>query len=78
MVEKDWEGKKYCGITLDFDYIKCQVHLSMPGYCNEGLQRFRHECQKWTDQPYKHVLPTYGANIQYAKEADTSGKLGLK
>ena len=49
VVEKDWEGKKYCGITLDFDYIKHQVHLSMPGYCNEGLQRFRHECQKWTD-----------------------------
>ena len=50
----------------------------MPGYCNEGLQRFRHECQKWTDQPHKHVLLTYGAKIQYAKEADTSTKLGPK
>ena len=78
VVEKDWEGKKYCGITLDFDYIKHQVHLSMPGYCNKGLQRFRHERQKWTDQPHKHVLPTYGAKIQYAKEADTLGKLGPK
>ena len=64
VVEKDWEGKKYCGITMDFDYTKRQVHLSMPGYCNEGLRRFKHECQKWTDQPHKHVLPTYGAKIQ--------------
>ena len=78
VVEKDWEGKKYCGITMDFDYTKRQVHLSMPGYCDGGLRRFKHKCQKWTDQPHKHVLPTYGVKIQYAKEADTSTKLGPK
>ena len=78
VVEKDWEGKKYCRITLDFDYIRHQVHLSMPGYCNECLQRFRHECQKWTDQPHKHLLTTYGAKIQYKKEAATLSKLGPK
>ena len=78
MVQKDWEGKKYCGITMDFNYAKRQVHLSMPGYCNEALRRFKHDCQKWTDQPHKHVLPTYGVKIQYAKEPDTSTKLGPK
>ena len=50
----------------------------MPGYCDKALQRFKHKCQKWTDQPHKHVLPTYGAKIQYAKEANTSTKLGPK
>ena len=44
VVDKDWEGKKYCGISLDFDYAKRQVHLSMPGYCDEALRRFKHEC----------------------------------
>jgi len=76
VVDKDWEGKKYCGISLDFDYEKRQVDLSMPGYCNKALRRFKHECQKWTDQPHKHILPTYGATIQYAKEEDTTEKLG--
>ena len=76
VVDKDWEGKKYCGISLDFDYAKRQVHLSMPGYCDEALRRFKHECKKWTDQPHKHVIPTYGATIQYAKDEDTSEKLG--
>ena len=42
-VAEDWDGEKYCGITLDWDYIKRKVHLSMPGYCEEGLSRFRHE-----------------------------------
>ena len=31
-IEIDWEGKKYGGIDLDFDYEKRQVHLSMLGY----------------------------------------------
>ena len=39
-VADDWHGTKYCGITLDWDYIKQQVHLSMPGYCDEALIRF--------------------------------------
>jgi hypothetical protein len=28
----NWTGKKYIGITLDCDYNKCHVHLSMPNY----------------------------------------------
>ena len=27
VVEKDWAGKKYCGINLDWDYDKRKVHL---------------------------------------------------
>jgi hypothetical protein len=30
--EDDWEGTRYLGITLDWDYKKREVHLSMPGY----------------------------------------------
>ena len=40
VVDKDWEGKKYCGISFDWDYDKRKVHLSMPGYVDEALTRF--------------------------------------
>jgi hypothetical protein len=28
-VETDWEGTRYLGLTLDWDYIKREVHLSV-------------------------------------------------
>ena len=75
-VAEDWDGTKYCGINLDWDYIKRKVHLSMPGYCDEALIRFRHELRKIMDQPHKHAVPVYGAKVQYAKTEDKSAKLG--
>ena len=30
-INTDWEGTRYLGITLDWDYSQCKVHLSMPG-----------------------------------------------
>ena len=31
-LKSDWTGKKYIGITLDWDYAQREVHLTMPGY----------------------------------------------
>jgi hypothetical protein len=31
-IEEDWEGTCYLGITLNWDYKKREVYLSMPGY----------------------------------------------
>ena len=28
----DWSGKTYCGLTLDWNYAKGYVDLSLPGY----------------------------------------------
>ena len=78
IVDKDWEGKNYYRIILDWDYIKRQVHLSMPGYCNEGLTRFCHELRKIMDQPHEHAVPVYEANVQYAKDINNSATLGEK
>ena len=39
--EKDWKGKRYFGITLDWDYDQQKVHLLVPGYCSEALIKFR-------------------------------------
>jgi len=72
----DWKGERYCGLTLKWDYNGRKVHLSMPGYVDKALARFRHpHPTKPQHQPYPHVKPNYGAKTQYAKEADTSPPL---
>ena len=74
-VAEDCEDEKYGGITLDWDYTKRQVHLSMPEYVKDYLIRFQHTLQKLMDQPLKHTVPVFGSTIQYAKLAETSNKL---
>ena len=44
-ITADWKGKKYIGITLDWDYERHRVHLSMPGYIKAALQQFGHLMQ---------------------------------
>ena len=45
-VTTEWEGKRYIGITLDWDYKRRRVHLSMPGYVKKALLQFKHEMNK--------------------------------
>jgi hypothetical protein len=74
--DTDWEGTRYLGLTLDWDYKNRNVHLSMPGYIKKALLRFGHKPPvKPQHQPHEHTTPTYGAMIQYAKAADTSTPL---
>ena len=64
-IEVDEDGDKYVGISLDWDYKKGNVYLSMPGYVSEALSRFKHIWSgKSEDQPYAHVVPKYGAKLQ--------------
>jgi hypothetical protein len=37
-ISEDWTGRKYIGITFDWDYANRRVHLSMPGYIGTALQ----------------------------------------
>ncbi len=30
--DTNWEGTRYLGLTLNWDFKKRKVHLSMPGY----------------------------------------------
>ena len=72
-IDTDWEGTRYLGLTLDWDYTKREVHLSMPGYIENALVRFGHKKPDNPQmQPHPHILPTYGVKIQYAKAADTA------
>ena len=31
-ISHDWTGKQYIGLTIDWDYEKQEVHISIPGY----------------------------------------------
>jgi hypothetical protein len=69
----DWKGTHYLGLTIDWDYKSHKVHLSRPGYINKVLLRFNHTPpDKPQHQPHPHMVPTYGATIQYAKHINQS------
>jgi hypothetical protein len=36
----DWDGKRYCGLTIKWDYEGRKVHLSMPTYVKKALHMF--------------------------------------
>ena len=56
---EDWEGKRYIGLTLDWDYEKRKVHLSMPGYIGDALIEFKHlQPKKKQDSPYLWSPPS--------------------
>jgi hypothetical protein len=72
----DWSGSLYCGITLEWDYVKRTVDISMPGYVQAALHRFQHSPPpKPQHSPYPSAIPMYGAKIQYAEDPDTSPRL---
>ncbi len=64
---------------MDWDYIKRQVHLSMPGYIAKALIQLAHPTpNKPQHQPHPHTERIYGTTIQYAKKADDSPLLPTK
>ena len=75
-ISHEWEGTRYLGLTLDWDYENGEVHVSMPGYVKEALTRFKVVMPKRAQhQPYPHIERKYGATQQYAELEDTSPEL---
>jgi hypothetical protein len=75
-IDEDWEGTRYLGMAIDWDYTKREVHLTMPGYIEKTLARFNHEPPKKPQhQPHVHSIPVFGATTQYAKPEDNTAQL---
>ena len=53
-VATEVDSTRYIGITLDWDYRRIQVHLSMLGYTNKALKQFNHTKTKNKTTP-KHT-----------------------
>jgi hypothetical protein len=61
----DWDGKLYCGITLDWDYVRRTVDLSMPGYIEAALHKFQHKTPtRDYHAPARYTPPKYGKHTQ--------------
>ena len=78
-VSIDWDGERYCGLILKWDYQRRTCDISMPGYIERALARFDHpKPKKPQDNPFKYIPPEYGAKIQYAPDEDQSEPLDEK
>jgi hypothetical protein len=78
-VSIDWEGERYCGLILKWEYQRRTCDISMPGYIERALARFDHpKPKKPQDNPFKYIPPEYGAKVQYAPDEDTSELLDEK
>jgi hypothetical protein len=78
-VSEDWDGARYCGLTLDWDYDNRTVDISIPGYIERALMRFEHPPPtRPQHSPHVWTKPTYGAAIQYAPSHDNSAALDAK
>ena len=78
-VAVDWEGKLFCGITLDWDYKMGHVDLSVPGYVNRKLTKYQHpKPTRPQHSPYLAVPIEYGVKVQQPTQADTTAPLTAK
>jgi len=75
----DCTGWLHLGLTLQWDYVKRTVDISMPGYVNEALHRFQHPAPFHPqDAPHSWTQPTYGAKVQFADNLNDSPSLNAK
>ena len=73
----DWDGALYCGISLEWDYTKRKVRLSMPDYVKNALITLQHILPYRPQHAPSHwQAPVYGSKEpQLAKAADDSERL---
>ena len=71
-ISTDFQGKNYCGFTIDWHYNDGFVDISMPGYVTRSLEKFQYKPKIPQYSPHEHQRPNYGAKIKYATPTDTS------
>ena len=79
-ISTDWTGKNYCGLTLDWNYVKgrAYVDISMPGYIENALERLQHPAPSHPQfAPHRWTTPSYGSKVQLAP-IDTTPLLDAK
>ncbi len=75
-ISEDWEGALYCGVSLKWNYKERNVDISIPGYIENMLQRFKHEApSKPQHSPYLAAPKQYGKEAQKAIPQNTSPTL---
>ena len=75
-ISTDWEGNNYLGLTIDWNYSKEYVNISMPDYVRKALDRLQHPNPKIPQYaPHCWSVPAYGKRLQMALDTDESNLL---
>ena len=78
-VDIDWNGNRFCGVHLDWDYNQRTCSLSMPGYVTNALHKFQHPPpNKTQDSPYPATAKQYGVKVQLTDPINTTARLPLQ
>jgi hypothetical protein len=78
-ISSDWNGGAYCGLTLDWDYNKRTVDLSIPGYIKAALHTYQHAAPARPEHaPHTWNPPIYGAKTQFVNDETSSPALSDK
>jgi hypothetical protein len=78
-ISSDCNGSAYCGLTLDWDYKKRTVNLSLPGYIKATLHKYQHPAPARPEHaPHTCYPPIYGAKTEFVNEATPSPALSDK
>jgi hypothetical protein len=66
-----WNGRAYCGLTLDWDFKSRTVDLSMPGYIKAAVHKYQHAAPARPEHaPHTWNPPIYVAKTQYVKDKE--------
>ena len=77
----DWEGKKFLGFTLDWNYDDGHVTLSMPNYMPHALKKLQYKKNvfpQYSPHEYHAINWTKKGDTQYARQEDDSPFLSPK
>ena len=59
-ISTDWYGRKYIGLTIDWNYSKENVDISIPEYMSTALDRLLYPKPKRLQySPYRWSVPDY-------------------
>jgi hypothetical protein len=72
-VQFNMKGDKFSGIDIKWDYVNWRCQISMPGYIDNLLIKFKHHkpLNRWLS-PQACLPISYGAKLQLTLEADNS------
>ena len=72
-VKEDWEGERYIGLHMRWDYQGRKVHVAMPEYVQKALNEFQHEMKKRKQYSLFTCAPKkYGKKSQIIEEPKPS------
>jgi hypothetical protein len=75
-VRTDWTGSLYLAMTLNWDYTRSTVNITMPGYVAKALERFQHTPHRRAEHsPHAWSTPIYGTHPQLTSPVDDTSLL---